>query len=68
MRDIVLQRLNALKQFEGGFSKDDGKWGHVYIDSSVAKGVHVSEVDFSKLPDAELLNVFMFIMSHDKMS
>lgn len=55
MRELILQRIEKIKCLENGFSKSLLKWNN--FSSGVVK-THISDMDFSKCNDIELLMLF----------
>ena len=62
-RILILDRIEVLREYEQGFDPRTMKWDDVFVD-----GVHLSEVDFTKLTDNQLLSMFEIILrQHHKM-
>ena len=53
MRELILKRIAAIKESNRGFEKSYRKWDNMEV-----TGVHISQVDFDKVSDADLVNVF----------
>lgn len=53
MRDLILKRIAEIKASNRGFEKSYKKWDNMEV-----AGVHISQVDFSKVGDADLVSVF----------
>jgi hypothetical protein len=53
MREIILQRIEEMKEHERDFAPSSMRWQMTLIN-----GVHISVCDFSKLTDVELVTAF----------
>lgn len=50
MREVILQKIQSLKEENHGFAKNFVKWQVLCINDT-----HISEIDFSTLSDEKLL-------------
>jgi len=55
MREIILKRIQEIKNHEGGFRKGTMKWDNF---STGTVKTHVSEFDFNQCSDEELIFLF----------
>ena len=53
MRQLVLNRINELKEKERNFPKSIMRWKNFYFGND-----HISEIKFEDLSDDELFNLF----------
>jgi hypothetical protein len=57
MRELIIARLQEIKEKERGFSRvGTMRWANMYISIPTIK--HISDVNWNELPDKELLSVF----------
>ena len=61
MRDLILKRLNEIKEKEKGFPKDTIRWRDF-----IHNDVHVSELDFNTFNDVDLLRSFEYIFRRSR--
>ena len=59
MRELILKRIEELRQTEKGFSKEYMRWKNFTIGYTKT---HISEFDFNSCDDEELLSLFERIM------
>ncbi len=61
MRDLILKRIAEYKETSQGFSHSS-RWGSVKPKNGTThfgyNGTHISTLDFSSVPDEELLALF----------
>ncbi len=56
-RELILQRLDEIEQRVQGFNSQVMRWQHVYL-----RGIPIQDIEFSLLPDDELVEVFEIIL------
>lgn len=57
MRELMLVRIQKIKEKNENFAKNTMRWG-----SRAVNNVHISEVKFSELTDEDLLSSFEMIV------
>mgnify|MGYP007016033035 FL=1 len=57
MRDLIVARLEELKEKERGFPRNVMRWANIFVDLN-GKTTHISDVEWCELDDVELLFLF----------
>lgn len=58
MRELIISRLDAMKEKERGFSRiATMRWANVFIDYK-GRTTHISDVDWNELSDDQLLDTY----------
>jgi len=57
MRDLIVARLEELKEKGNGFSRDTMRWKNIFFVIN-SKPKHLSEVEWCELDDIELLFLY----------
>lgn len=57
MRELIVTRLEELKEKGNGFSRDTMRWKNIFFVIN-SKPKHLSEVEWCELDDDTLLSVF----------
>lgn len=57
MRDMIVQRINDIRAWEGGFSKDTMRWKNCMYQNQ-----HISNIDLDIVTDADLLNILELVI------
>jgi hypothetical protein len=60
MRELILKRIEEIRNKEDGFNKSFMKWSNFSIGINET---HISEIDFSLCDDVELLMLFEHIIN-----
>ena len=55
MRELLLKRIESIRNQSAGFSKSDRRWDNI---SNGTVKTHISEIDFDKCTDNDLLLLF----------
>lgn len=61
MRDLILKRIEEIRQQERDFSRDTMRWRNYLV-----HGNHISETGFQNLTDESLLQEFERLAAHIK--
>mgnify|MGYP001067684153 FL=1 len=57
MRDLIVARLEELKEKERGFPRNVMRWANIFVDLN-GKTTHISDVEWCELDDEALLILF----------
>jgi len=57
MRDLIVARLEELKEKERGFPRNVMRWANIFVDLN-GKTTHISDVEWCELDDIELLFLY----------
>lgn len=57
MRDLIVTRLEELKEKENGFPRNVMRWANIFVDLN-GKTTHISNVEWCELDDEALLILF----------
>ena len=57
MRDLIVARLEELKEKEKGFPRNVMRWANIFVDLN-GKTTHISDVEWCELDDEALLILF----------
>lgn len=57
MRDLIVARLEELKEKENGFPRNVMRWANIFVDLN-GKTTHISDVEWCELDDEALLILF----------
>jgi hypothetical protein len=57
MRDLIVTRLEELKEKENGFPRNVMRWANIFVDLN-GKTTHISDVEWCELDDEALLILF----------
>jgi len=61
----IVKRLEEIKSVEKGF-KNSKWWANNYFAETNKKAIHISEVNFSKLSDKDLVRCFEYIVRNQE--
>lgn len=60
---VIMKRLEDLREASGNFPKDTMRWANVKFDTEFqGKNVHVSDLDFRRTTQEELVNIFETVL------
>ena len=59
----IMERIKEIREYEQGFDPSTMRWGRIYFQGEfIREKTHISEVDFGRTTQTELVNLFELIL------